>query len=189
MADNYPFSPEGLNGSGSGDAVKTTMSDETEPVYVEVPAETKQLAKERLEHGGLTRVCRERLEEIAHGKETSEKNRVKDQLKDLRDKRRELKTQRDEIESELDDIEIKIERAEQRLDEIQDREGEYEGALSMLEEQLADGNHLFIGHGQVQEAAERGNCTQQDVLDDLKERNPTIPDEQFEEKHLGESRG
>ena len=160
------------------------MSDEkeTEQINVEVPKRTKELAKEELEHGGLTRVIRERLSEIAHGAESTKKERLKDQLEELRDERKKLKGERMEIDEQLDVVERKIERAESKLDELRDTESEYEGALQIIEEQMHnDGIRIFVGHGRVRDAAKIGNCTEQDVINDIQQRNPNLPEEQFTE--------
>lgn len=153
---------------------------EMDQINVRVPAETKELAKRKLDHGGLTRVVRERLMEIAHGAEITEKARLKQHLEELREERRELKRRRADIDDRLEELEGKIARAEDRLDSIRDREGEYEGALQMLEAEMHDtGMHVFEDHAKVQEAALVGQCSPEDVLDDLRERNPNLPEEQF----------
>lgn len=160
------------------------MSDkEMVRVYAEVPKRSKKIAKRKLEHGGLTREIRECIERIAHGAEVSEKQRLKDDLEEMRDERQGLKQERSRIDDDLDALERKIERAENKLDQLRDKEGEYEGALRMIEESMhEDGMCVFEGHGQVQEAAELGNCSQDDVVNDLKNRNPTLPDSRFNEQ-------
>jgi len=151
-------------------------------VHAEVPKETKQLAKEKLEHGGITRVVRQKLTEVAHGHGASEKDRVKDHLRELREDRKELKRKRTEIDERLDEVEVKIERAENKLEELRDKEGEYEGALRMMEEMMArEGTCVFPEHGKVKDAAQVGNCTPQDVIADLKDRNPEMDDSRFSE--------
>jgi len=161
------------------------MSDrqeETESVHVEVPKSTKEQAKKQLEHGGLTRVVREELERIAHGSEVSEKKRLQDQLQELRDERTEKKKERNTLDNELEELEVKIERIENKLDNIRDREGEYEGALRMIEEMMEKhGMNVDFGHGKVEDAARVGNCTVEDVIADLKDRNPQYGPERFSE--------
>ncbi len=156
------------------------MTDDTEQINVEVPSRTKELAKQELEHGGLTRVIREKLTQIAHGEEVSEIERVKDQLQELRDERRKLKHESYDIDQQLEKLDVQIERAENKLDQLRDKVGEYEGALRMLEEQMQNEDmSVFEGHGRIENAAEIGECSQQDVIDDLKSRNPDLPDSQF----------
>lgn len=161
-----------------------TTEEEYDQVNVKVPKRTKELAKQQLEHGGISRVVREALEREAHGERTTERERVKDHLEELRAGRRQTKSERDQLNDELDEYDVKITRAEQRLDELDDREGQYEGMLTALDEHLADGKYVFPNHGMVQRAAEVGDCTPEDVIADLRERNPDLPDERFEEKGI-----
>jgi len=152
------------------------MSD----VYVQVPKHTKELAKSKLEHGGLSRVVREKLTQVAHGAETSERERIKDNLQELRDDRRQLKNKREAINDKLEELEIKIQRAEDRLDDLRDKEGEYEGALQMIEDEMHEqGARVFPEHKAVERAARLGECDELDVIRDLEDRNPDLPEEQF----------
>lgn len=156
--------------------------EETKQVKAEIPARTKRLAKEKLDHGGISRVIREALAREVHGERTTERARVKDNLDELRDERRHVMSERDRLNDELQQLDVKIERAERRLDELDDLEGEYEGVLKGCEELLADGHHVFLDHGMVERAAEVGNCSPEDVIEDLKERNPDYPDDRFQPK-------
>jgi len=155
--------------------------EETAAVNVQVPERTKELAKDKLEHGGITRVVTEALANVAHGAKTTEMERVKDSLRDLRDERQGLQNERNKIDDQLDDIERKIERAEERLESLRDKEGEYEGALSAIEAEMRDEDiSVFPSHGRVTSAAEVGGCDPEKVIADLKERNPELPDERFQ---------
>lgn len=159
------------------------MSDSEEMVQlvVEVPKNTKEVAKRNLEYGGLSREVRHTLARIAHGEETAELQRVKDNLEDLRDQREEYKRKRDEIENELSDVERKIERNEQKLSRLRDMESEYEGRLMSIEDQMIqDGMRVFPDHGQILSVAQEYGQEPLDVINDLKERNPDLPDEQFQ---------
>lgn len=159
------------------------MTDDNEPmerVGAKVPKRTKEIAKEKLEHGGLSRVVREAIAREAHGEEVAERDRVADHLKDLRKQKRDKIRKRDDINDDIEEIERQIERAEAELDRIDNSVGEYEGALQMIEDKMSqNGASVFIGHGQIRKAAEVGDRTQQDVIDDLKERNPDMAESRF----------
>lgn len=158
------------------------MSDR-EQVHVKVDSRTKKLAKDRLGHGGISELVRTELQRVAHGEEATERERIKSQLAELREKREGLTSERNRINDKLDDIERRIERAEDQLDSIRDKQGEYEGALQVIEQQMAEeGHHVFEGHGQIKDAAEMADCEPADVIEDLKERNPDLPPEQFKQK-------
>lgn len=151
-----------------------------EQINVNVPKRTKEVAKKKLEHGGITRVVREQLSRVAHGDEVSEFERVRDKLNELRDERRELISEREQIEDELDQLEREIERAEQRLDELRDKKGEYEGVLKTIEELMREnGLRIDPGNGHVENAAKAGNCDPVDVVKDLEARNPEMDADRF----------
>lgn len=161
----------------------TQENEETEQLVVNVPADAKEAAKEKLEHGGLTRVVREKLSEVAYGAESSEKERLQHRLDDLRDTRQEKKNERAQLDREIDEINRKIERVEERLDTLRDKAGEYEGALQMIEDLMhEDGMIVDPGNGKVQRAAEVSDCSASDVIADLKERNPELEQSHFQEE-------
>ena len=60
--------------------------------------------------------------------------------------------------------------------------GPYEATLEMLEETLYAGGRVFEDHGQVMKAAKVGGKETKDVIDELKERNPSVPDHAFVQK-------
>lgn len=160
------------------------MSDDEKmaTVHVEVPERTKEIAQEKLEYGGLTRVVRESVARVAHGEEVAERDRVADHLKDLRKQKRDKIRERDDINDEIDEIERKIERAEEELDRLDNSVGEYEGALQMIEDTMDNTNaSVFIGHGKIRKAAEVGDKPQEDVIEDLKQRNPDMDNDRFTE--------
>lgn len=159
------------------------MSENMEQLVVEVPKETKEVAKRKLPHGGLSSEVRDALARIAHGEEVAELKKVKDNLEDLRDKRADLKQQRDDIENQLQDVERQIERAETKLSQLRDLENEYEGRLKGLERRMhEDEIHVWLTFPEVEDIAEEYDKQPVDVINDLKDRNPGLPDEQFESK-------
>lgn len=157
------------------------MSGDKAQINVKVPKETKRLAKNKLGHGGLSDEIRDTLKRIAHGEVNAEKDRVKDRLEELRDKREDEKRKKANIETKLSDINRKIERLENKLDSIRDKEGEYKGMLQMIEsDYIEQGRNVFPEHKIIQDASEKANCSGEDVIKDLKDRNPNVPTEQFE---------
>jgi chromosome segregation ATPase len=151
-----------------------------EPVRVLVDADVKQKLKRDLEHGELSERLREEANRIAYGSETAERERVQRELVELREERRDLNDEISSLQHERDEVERKIERAEHRLSELEDKAGEYDGVLAMLEEDLSEGARVFHGTEKVKRAAEIGNCDPEDVIADLQERNPNVPDLAFE---------
>lgn len=155
------------------------MSDDDTLVNFRAPEETVETAKMKLEHGEMSKELRTRLEEIAHGTDVAERTRIKDQLKEKRQERRDKQREINNLQNDVDEIDRDIERLEERLDQLAEQEGEYDGYLKSLEADLRDGEHLFAGHAKVEEAATLGDCSEEEVINRLQERNPEIPDLQF----------
>lgn len=154
------------------------MTDRKQVVF-EADRGTIEIVKDKLEHGQLSEELRIRLEEIAHGTTVSDIERKRDLLTEKRKENRELQQQIRNLQNEYEENERDIERLETELDQLLDESGEYQGYLKALEEDLTDGKHLFVGHKQVEKAAEIGGVSQQDVLETLRERNPDVDETRF----------
>jgi chromosome segregation ATPase len=142
----------------------------------------KDLAKEKLEYGELSTELRETIHKIAYGQEISKREQLQRQLAELRDEKDSIRATIREKEAELEDVESKIRRTEERLDGMERREDKYEATLEMLEQTLYDGGRVFEDHGQVLKAAKIGGKEPEHVIDELKDRNPTLPDHAFVQK-------
>lgn len=144
-----------------------------------VDSDAKQLAKEKLDHGELSERLRQTVQELAFGEEISKRSQLETRLNRVDDRLDDLRREKEEIEAKISAEESKRDRIEDRLDDLQSRETEYTAALEMLEDQLFDGAHLDPGHGQVKKAAYLGDKQPEDVINDLQERNPSVPDHAF----------
>lgn len=159
-----------------------SMTEDKSQINFTVSKDAKELAKEKLDHGELSTELRETIQRIAFGEEISKRERARKRLAELRDEKDRLRSKKREVEAELEDIEQQITRIEERLENMERREDKYETSLEMLEETLYEGGHVFPDHGQVIKAAKIGGKDKEDVIDELKERNPRVPDHAFVSK-------
>lgn len=155
------------------------MTEYDKTVNFKANSQTVKEAKDKLEHGEMSEELRGRLDEIAHGTDVAEENRLTDRIQTLREDRRELRREREQIEEAIEEKNRNIERIEARLDELREQEGEYDGVLAMLETDLQDGVRIMEGTDKVKRAAQIGDCEPKDVIQDLKDRNPDMPDKAF----------
>lgn len=158
------------------------MSDDKAQINFNVERNAKELAKEKLDYGELSSELRETVHRIAFGEEISKRESAHKRLAELRDEKDNLRAQKREIEAQLEEVEDKISRVEERLDNMERREDKYEATLELLEETLYDGGRVFEDHGQVIKAAKIGSVDEESVIEELKERNPSIPDHAFVQK-------
>jgi chromosome segregation ATPase len=163
-----------------------TQDDTTKRVTFLVPEQSWEEAQDKTDHGEMSERLRDTVNRVAHGADVAEEARLNDRLKTLREDRRELRQERDNIEQELEEVNRKIERVETRLEELREQDGEYDGVLAMLETDLSDGARVMQNTPKVKKAAKIGDCEPQDVIADLKERNPDVPDMAFRSPHPSE---
>jgi chromosome segregation ATPase len=149
---------------------------------VNVNGDVKEMAKKKLGHGGLTDRVNEVLYQVAHGAEVSERRRLKDELESKRKDKRDIEQDIDDLRHKRDELEREISNIEERLDAIMDQEGQYEGFFQSIENDLQNGRSFWPQHPKIQEAAEMGNVQPEQIIEDLKERNPNIPEIQFEDE-------
>jgi len=157
------------------------MTDKAQ-INFTVEDDAKQLAKEKLEHGELSTELRETIHRVAFGEKISKREQSRKRLAELRDEKDAKRSEIRDAEAELEEIEDKIARVEERLDNMERREDKYEASLEMLEESLQQGEHVFEDHGQVIKAAKVGGKETEDVIAELKDRNPMVPDHAFVSK-------
>ena len=162
------------------------MSRKRDQINVKVDRKTKELIKEKYGHGALTEIVRKELERKAHGGHGTELEKVKLELRELRNKREELKKEKAAIDADINTVELKIERRETDLERLINEGDAYQAVLETIESMMHEnGMHVDPGHGQVEKAANVGGCAPEDVINDLKDRNEELPDEQFEPKQVG----
>jgi len=153
---------------------------EMKQVGFEAEREVVERVKEDLEYGDLSEELRHRLQEIAYGTRTARKEQLREKLQSLREKDREILRDIQQSQEKRKEKQREIERVEQKLETLRDTEGEYAGALEMLEARLHDGERIHKKLDAVDHAADVGDTTREGVLEDLAERNPDVPNFAFE---------
>jgi len=147
---------------------------------------TWETAMERLEHGEMSERLRDLVTEIAYGADISKRQRVKKRLDELREQRSEVQQDIRSLENEEERITANISSLEGTLEYLNDVDGEYHGALQVIEDVLEKGARIDIDHSQVIRAAKIRDTEPEDVIFDLKQRNPDIPDQAFRWAKEGE---
>lgn len=146
-----------------------------------VPNHVRDAAQDKTEHGELSELVRNLYKRVAFGEDVAQHDTVKLELERVRDEKDDVRRQIRELEAELETIESKERRLEEKLSKHNSRQDKYEGHVESLESQLLDGTHISPSHPGVQRAANVGECDGEDVIDDLRERNPEVPDYAFED--------
>lgn len=151
-------------------------NNDTERLVAEVPPELKRMLKQDernikdiVESALWREFGDEEYQALKRRKQTRERKvqRITHEIEDLKDERRSARRE--------------IERIQAKIEEYEQRQDTYEDLLTDLEALLHDGVCVFEDHKKVKEAAEVGNTQPEAVIDELKDRNPDIPDRQFED--------
>lgn len=176
---------------------------EMEQVNVEVPTADKQALKERGEHGVLSRVVRQAIRREARDESLADVKRVNENSARqwaatdaaITDVKRRLDNRAgqsgaltlDVVLAELDQLRrdrahaVALAERDRQSDVHADRGERYKSKLAELEEFLAESERtqVFPEHGDVKDAARISGQPPEDVIADLKERNPSLPERRF----------
>lgn len=158
------------------------MSDDSHVrVNHRVPEHVRDAAQSQTKHGELSQMVRELYQSVAFGAGWEEKDALQVELERVRSEKDSLRGQIRTLQAKLETVEKKEARIEERLSSRTSKRERYHGHLESLESLLADGKHIWEDHPTVEAAAEAGDVTPENVIDELRERNPTVPDKQFSE--------
>jgi len=155
------------------------MTDDRAQIGFKIDKHAKELAQEKLEFGELSKILRGEVHRVAFGEEISKRERLDQRLQELREEKDELRSEKRQIETDIEEVETKITRVDSQREGLERQEDRYEASLEMLEETLAEGGRVFEDHGQVMKAAKIGGKEPEDVVEELQERNPSVPDHAF----------
>lgn len=159
--------------------------EEMQQVTAKVPKSVYETAKKKLEYGGFSREIRDSLRRVAFGEDMNQRSRLEQQLTELQDERDELRAERREIDAKIETIETKISGIQNDISQLTTKEERYESKLEELEYRVReDGTRLWPENSHVERVAKEAQREPEAVVNDLKERNPDVPDRAFEEGDL-----
>lgn len=155
------------------------MTDEDVRVSHIVPADDRDAAQENTERGEISDAIRYVYRAFADGeaypgigRDAAERAALQTRIDRL-----------DEYESSVaeirEDMTEYVATLEERKEERIAARDEYEDRLRSLEADLRDGAHVDPEHGKVRDAAKSCGRSPTEVVEELKQRNPDVPDHAF----------
>lgn len=166
------------------------MSDDDDSEMVQVshlvPENVREDAKANAGHGDLSDAVRQAYRIIAYGDDYEDTFRLQQRLERARNEYERLVEDKEQVEREMRDVSERIDMLEMKLDAAKEAESAYEDELSILEDAVKGGEHLFPSHAKVQNAAEIGSVEPTEVIAELRKRNTDIPDDAFKPAHKAE---
>lgn len=171
-------------GEGEEELAPTEVYGEEGPaqINVQVPWTLKQAYKATHEHGELSDDIRALLERETFEGDLSRRMQLERLLNELRADLESEQDRRDGAESKIEAIKTRISQVQDELGQLNSRQSAYEECLVELEREIRGGGRVFPEHGKVAKAAAVVDNKPEDTIQDLKERNPDIPDRAFVEK-------
>lgn len=153
----------------------------------------KEMLDQIFDHGELSETFRDVVDRIieteGYTRQTVYDARIEEKKSKLETKRQ----KRDRLDREIDELTDEIGDLREQRSNLLSKEDEYHGALKTIEHGLRkprEGREdtAFIGavwptHPRIQALAEQYDKTPQTVMDDLRERNPDVPERAFTEKN------
>lgn len=160
------------------------MSSDEEMTQVKalVPEDAKEVAKQKLDHGGLSEEIRKTIESIAYGGDVQQRTRLERRRDEIKETLRDLRQERKRIETKIDAEESKLDAVEEEIAALAEREDKYEAKLEELEAKVRiEGARVFADHPAVHRAAKTGGVEPEGVIEELKDRNPDVPEYAFKQ--------
>jgi len=106
---------------------------------------------------------------------------IDSRIRSIKDTINGLEEEQHSIQEDIDRRNRQLDVLREKLDQLDDEET-YDDALDELSEIVQDGRNVFVGHGRVDDVATQFGWSPEKVVGDLKERNPDVSDEKFEER-------
>jgi len=149
---------------------------ERERLVAEIDAGLKRLVS--AEQTSNREIVEEALWQYLGGAKASN---IERRIQDIEDTVAALDREAESIEHERAEKERKLETLKTELERMEERDT-YENGLADLEDILDDGKNVDPGHGKVEKVANKYGRTPEQVIEDLKDRNPDLPDDRFDER-------
>jgi chromosome segregation ATPase len=155
---------------------------------VKMRRQLREDAKRKAERGELADDVRNLFRRKAYGEqaagETTELERTKAELRDVRDRIDDLRRERSQIDSEIQAQETRATRLEERVEALEEQQNDLEQTVETLENLLQSGERMWPT--KVKNAADVDKDTAVQLHEQLKDRNADLPTEAFEQSSVHE---
>lgn len=163
------------------------MSDKDDVRFnVKMPEQLREDAKRNAERGELSEEVRKLFKRKAYGGsavgETTELEKAKAELREVRDRKDELRRKRGRLENELEAQEARETRLEERIRRLEEERDKLTSHVEMLENMLQNGERMWPTR--IKNAAGVDTGTAEELYQQLKDQNPELPTAAFEEPGL-----
>ncbi|ADJ17266.1 hypothetical protein HacjB3_19618 (plasmid) [Halalkalicoccus jeotgali B3] len=178
--------------NGATDMDDNADPNETSFVGTDVLTVAKDAVKAKRGHGGISEVIRDAINREAFGEQLNRRGQLEARREELVEKRaerrEELREVTNRLEGEIDALGDEIDTLDTKLNSLTTREERYEAKLESLEYWLrVKGMRFDPGNGRLKEVAASAGREPEGVIQDLKLRNPDVPDVAFGDGDPGDT--
>lgn len=152
-------------------------------VVAEVDEDAKEILDEKLAHGELSELIRDVVNTVAFGDGWDRRTVLDRRIEAKREDIEALRAKRRDINAKIETAENDLKTLQQKRERIETKDEQYAGALWSFEQSFRAGEvgHIYPKHSRIHQLAEEYNKDREDVFDELRERNPDVPDHAFVE--------
>lgn len=150
---------------------------------VKMPKELREDAKRNTQRGELSQEVREVFRRKAYGMGSegvaSELDQALAELEEVRVSINKAKLERDKINAKITSKEKREARLEERVERLRQEREEMNQVVNTIENMLQEGDRMFPTR--IKNAADVDESTAVEIHQELKDRNPDLPDVAFQE--------
>jgi chromosome segregation ATPase len=158
-----------------------TDTDDPAQVSHLVPESVKERAQRNTQHGELSEAVRDVYSMYASGGGAETLAQLEIQLRKAEREKESITEQLTALKEERQEVMDRCEELREQIREYEAETTKYERLMARLSADLEDGKSVFPSHSKVREAADVSGSSPAEVLTELRNRNPTIPESQFSE--------
>lgn len=157
------------------------MSDKEVRFNVKMPQTLREDAKRNADRGELSedvrKLFRRKAYGLGRGEFTTELEETEAELESVRNELDDLRRKRNELEAKISSKEARENRLVEKRDRLKEEQDDRSQTLDMLENMLKDGERVFLER--IENYADVETETARTILQQLKDRNPDMPEDAF----------
>jgi chromosome segregation ATPase len=157
-------------------------SDKVQAKFL-VERHVKEAAKDKTQHGELSELCRDLFRRVAFGEEVAEHQQVEQEIQRERERIDGIDQEIRELQTEREKHRTRLSRLEERLSQTQSANDRFDAKLEEIEiEKIYQGVPAVPDLPCIQRAANEVGERPEHVINELRERNPHLPEAAFREQ-------
>lgn len=176
----------------------TDTGTDTARIVAEYPRAKKEILDQLLDYGEYKEIVTATLDVVLESEGFDNKTPYDARISQLEQHKDNLVKQRDDLDAQIDSLRDRIDTLHRQRESVLSATDEYLGELRNIERDLrfrpddhdteTTLRHVWPGHPRIQRLADAYDKFPNEVLEDLRARNPDVPDDAFtEHRHASQT--